>query len=255
MAIPKNIDEALLMLQADPPVLAKTKAGQVGNQKTKYADLVEVNRVVLTQLNALGVTWVCLPTLLPDSATGPGKFVLRYSLLHVASGTDKAGDWPLGAGEPQKMGSAVTYARRYALLAVTGIAAEDEDDDGDAASGRNYAQRGAQRTRQQAPVEPAADGGRTAQRGVQRSRGTGPALPGEDPAGPVGADQHRHMRALWNEQGMGGEENRDARLADVATILGLPNLNSSADLTRGQGDQVIAKLRERKAAATSDADQ
>ena len=63
MGDPKDIDEALLMLQADPPVLVKDKKGQVGNQKTKYADLVQVNAVVLSRLNALGVAWVCCPDL------------------------------------------------------------------------------------------------------------------------------------------------------------------------------------------------
>jgi hypothetical protein len=51
---PKSLDEALLMLQADLPTLVKDKDGQVGHQKTKYADLVQVNAVVLKRLNALG---------------------------------------------------------------------------------------------------------------------------------------------------------------------------------------------------------
>lgn len=38
--------------------------------------------------------------------------------------------------DPQGMGSAVTYARRYSLMALVGIVAEDEDDDGNAASGK-----------------------------------------------------------------------------------------------------------------------
>lgn len=36
--------------------------------------------------------------------------------------------------DPQAQGSAITYARRYALVAVLGVVA-DEDDDGEAASG------------------------------------------------------------------------------------------------------------------------
>jgi hypothetical protein len=36
---------------------------------------------------------------------------------------------------PQQMGSAITYARRYALMAVTGVFPSNEDDDGKAASG------------------------------------------------------------------------------------------------------------------------
>jgi hypothetical protein len=208
MAAIESLDDALLLLQADPPTLTKSKAGQVGNQKTKYADLVEVNKVVLARLNQLGVIWKCLPTMAGE------RFVLRYTLTHVPSGEFQTGDYPLNLSEPQKMGSAITYARRYALLAVTGIAAEDEDDDGDAASGRQYAQRGAQRPRQQRPADEPAEGGRTAQRGAQRPAGARPPLPGEDadPDGKVEQKQMRHMHALWNELGFGGEENRDNRL-------------------------------------------
>jgi hypothetical protein len=239
----ESLEDALLALQADPPVLTKSKAGQVGNQKTKYADLVEVNKVVLARLNQLGFIWKCLPTMAGE------RFVLRYTLAHVPSGEYLTGDYPLNLSEPQKMGSAITYARRYALLAVTGIAAEDEDDDGDAASGGRYAQRAAQRPRQQRPAEEPAEGGRTAQRAAQRPRGARPPLPGEaDPNDPVGQDQHRHMHALWRELGYDGEANRDTRLTITAKILGIDDrtLNSSANLTRSQADQVIAALRERK---------
>jgi len=233
-AEPKDIDQVLLVLQADPPTLTKNKDGQVGNQKTKYADLVQVNTQVLSRLNALGVVWVCTPTLLlPDY-----RFVLQYELKHVASGTSKAGMFPLKGENAMQQGSAITYARRYALLAVTGIAAEDEDDDGDAASGQRHAQR------QQRPA-PAAAGRQTAQRN-QRVTGAQPALPGEDPAGPVGQDQHRHMHALWRDLGYAGDENRDTRLGIVAKIVGQADLNSTADITRGQADTVIAALRERK---------
>lgn len=235
---PKSLDEALLILQADPPVLTKSKDGQVGNQKTKYADLVQVNKQVLARLNELGLVWKCTPDLIPDG-DHPMRFVLKYKLLHVASGEYEAGLFPLLGSTPQQNGSAITYARRYALLAVTGIAAEDEDDDGDAASGRRTAQR--QQPQERAEAAPA---GRTAQR---RPRpGPAPALPDEDPTAPVGTDQHRHMRALWRDLGFDGDENREQRLTITAKILGLPDLESSSDLTRADADRVIAALIERK---------
>jgi hypothetical protein len=233
----ESLDEALLALQADPPVLTKSKAGQVGNQKTKYADLVEVNKVVLARLNQLGVIWKCLPTMSGE------RFVLRYTLTHVPSGEFQTGDYPLNLSEPQKMGSAITYARRYALLAVTGIAAEDEDDDGDVASGRQYAQRATQ----QRAAQRQADTGATAQR-RQRPAAARTPLPGEDvdPDGPVGQEQHRHMRALWADLGVGGDDKRDFRLRKTAEWIGLESLESSAHLTRAQADIVIGRLRERK---------
>jgi len=54
------------------------------------------------------------------------------------------------------------------------------------------------------------------------------------------------MHALWRDLGYSGEENREIRLGITARILGLPELDSSAALTRGQADQVIAALRERQ---------
>lgn len=133
---PKNVNEALLRLQGMGITVKKRARGAVRADKVdRYADLKEVNTEVLTKLGELGVIWTCEPTLLPDTPQGAGRFVLRYELLHVASETARRGEYPLGAGKPQEMGSAITYARRYALLAVTGIAAEDDDDDGQGGTG------------------------------------------------------------------------------------------------------------------------
>ena len=58
---------------------------------------------------------------------------LHTMLLHT-SGQRLCSDYPLPAtARPQEMGSALTYARRYSLSALVGIAA-DEDDDATAAT-------------------------------------------------------------------------------------------------------------------------
>ena len=43
---------------------------------------------------------------------------------------------PLAKNDPQGVGSAITYGRRYGLAAIVGIVADD-DDDGNAASAKN----------------------------------------------------------------------------------------------------------------------
>jgi hypothetical protein len=233
MADPKNIDEAMLAFQADPPVLTKDKAAH----QSKYADLVQATEVILPKLNALGVIWKAWTEFLPD-----GRFVLQYQLKHVASDTAQPGIWPLKLSDnPQQMGSQVTYARRYALTVATGVAAEEEDDDGRAAAGQRYAQR----ANRQRATAPAVEEGQTAQR-AQRPRAARPPLPGENPDGPVDQKQHRHMHALWRELGFDGEENRDNRLSITAKLVGVPDLDSSAKLTRAQADRVIAALTERR---------
>ncbi|YCK35139.1 ERF family protein [Actinomadura sp. ATCC 39365] len=224
---PKSLDEALLMLQADPPVLEKNKQGQVGNQKTKYADLVQVNAVVLSRLNALGCVYTTKPTMRPDDP----KFVLRYSLKHVASGTEESGEYPLKLSEnPMQMGSAITYARRYVLLAITGIAAEDEDDDAQAYDGRT-AQR-AHRPRSSPP------GRGTPAPTAQRSR-TAPALPAETA---ITDAQQQKMGALMREHGI---TNRDSALALVNEVLQRTDDNqitSRTELTRAEASKVIDRL-------------
>jgi hypothetical protein len=62
--------------------------------------------------------------------------VLRTLLVH-SSGEWLGTDWPVGAYArltPQQLGSALTYARRYSLFPLVGIAGQDEDDDGERAS-------------------------------------------------------------------------------------------------------------------------
>lgn len=218
-----NISEVLLELQADPPVLVKDKKGQVGNQKTKYADLVQVNEQVLSRLNKLGVIYTCTPTLDDE-----GKFVLAYELEHVESKTSKTGRYPLKLSEnPMQMGSAITYARRYVLLAITGIAAEDEDDDGRAASGHRTAQR-AQQPQRPAPEQP------TAQRG---QRPAGPPLPGEHPDGITQAQQSLLHVLL----GQVGKAQREAGLGYISGVLDR-EITTTKELTKSDAKRVIDHL-------------
>jgi len=62
---------------------------------------------------------------------------LETTLLH-ASGEKMTSRYPLRPvkQDPQGFGSAITYAKRYALSAILGVVADD-DDDGNAASGVN----------------------------------------------------------------------------------------------------------------------
>ena len=61
-----------------------------------------------------------------------GTIILNTRIVHK-SGQWIESDYPVGGfGRPQEMGSAMTYARRYALFGLVGVAGED-DDDGNAA--------------------------------------------------------------------------------------------------------------------------
>lgn len=98
--------------------------------RNKYASLPAIIGAILPKLNenGIGVT--------QTTELRQGAFVLVTTLRHT-SGQWVAGEYLLPqVSRPQEMGSAITYAKRYALSAMVCIAA-DEDDDAEGASKEN----------------------------------------------------------------------------------------------------------------------
>jgi len=133
-AKPDNLASALARVQRNLPHIGKDRTAQVKSEKAnysyKYADLAAVATAILPLLGAEGLAFIARPTFDGD------RFVLAYSLVHGPSGEREDGVYPLPdplRSTPQQIGGAITYARRYCLSAVSGVAA-DEDDDGRAAS-------------------------------------------------------------------------------------------------------------------------
>lgn len=132
-----QLAKALAALQADLPRIVKDQTAKVETQKGpgfsySYADLTAVTEAIMPKLANHGLAFTAFPTLREDD-----KFVLRYTLLH-SSGEEKTGDYPLPiSGNAQAVGSAITYARRYCLCAVTGVSPDDDDDAAAAVSQRD----------------------------------------------------------------------------------------------------------------------
>lgn len=61
----------------------------------------------------------------------------------------------------------------------------------------------------------------------------------------VTPEQHRHMRALWRELGLAGDDSRGERLEITSGVLGRA-VATSTDLTSREADRVIAALRHRR---------
>lgn len=96
--------------------------------KSNYADLASVWAACREALTSNGLCVVQMPGPCAD-----GRMELTTTLLH-SSGQFLSSTLsiPLAKADAQAYGSAVTYARRYALAAVVGVS--PEDDDGNAAS-------------------------------------------------------------------------------------------------------------------------
>lgn len=119
-----GLAEALAAFQAEIPSVVKGKTGDAGSYKYQYADLSDVTEKVLPLLGKHGLSFSAKPT-----HNERGAFVLAYTLRHVGGESD-SGEYPLPNGNAQQIGSAITYARRYVLCAVTGVAPGGDDDDG-----------------------------------------------------------------------------------------------------------------------------
>lgn len=100
------------------------------HRNSRYADLAGVRDAVFPVLSRNGLAVLQLPCELDSEAA------LTTLLLHGSSGEWVETTIRLRPAkpDPQSVGSALTYARRYALMAVAGVAAAGEDDDGDAGS-------------------------------------------------------------------------------------------------------------------------
>jgi hypothetical protein len=89
--------------------------------KSNYADLASVLDAIREPLAANGLSFTQM------MGFSEGNFILRTMLLH-SSGQYIATEYPLPAsGRAQEMGAAQTYARRYSLAALVGVAQDDDD--------------------------------------------------------------------------------------------------------------------------------
>lgn len=126
----KELATALVKVQSQIHPASKNATNP--HFKSKFADLNSIwdsCRDVLTQ-NGLAV-------IQGNSVGLDNTVIVETVLVHVS------GEWiqselclPLAKQDPQGVGSAITYGRRYGLAAIVGIVA-DADDDGNAASKSN----------------------------------------------------------------------------------------------------------------------
>ena len=235
--VPGSLAEALITLQASLPRIRKDDEAQVGTRVYSYAKLSTITDAVLPRLAELGLYWVCQPTMDGE------RFVLRYELRH-RSGQSIDGDYPLPSGNPQTMGGAITYARRYALCAVLGLAPAEDDDDAAAATAEA---RDRQNQRTRAIANESVHSPPPHPRPAERLRGplpddefTTPAVT-EDTPGTSNNGQHQTIGMLLTRIGI---TDRPARLHAVTSRLKLDReISTSKDLSYREAANLILELR------------
>jgi ERF superfamily len=124
------------LINPEKSLTAKIRAGRPGERERsfRYAPLSSGLDIVRKTLGQHEIA--TLQTTAIDQAAGMVN--LTTTLAH-ASGEWIASDWPVcpiaETANPQRMGAALTYARRYALFTLVGIAGEDDLDAPDLCDG------------------------------------------------------------------------------------------------------------------------
>src|SRR5216117_2102940 len=117
------------LVNAEKSLTASIRGGRPGEgeRSFRYAPLASGLDIVRKTLGQHEIATVQTTAI----GLAAGMVNLTTMLAH-ASGEWIASDWPICAvGEtanPQRMGAALTYARRYALFTLVGIAGEDDLD-------------------------------------------------------------------------------------------------------------------------------
>jgi len=120
----EQVSAALVAACAELGDVPKKHKASVGSYSYDYADLADTLSVVRPVLAKHGLAVLQPVTTEPEH----DLVVVATVILHSSGEQLELGrlGLPLGQGA-QATGSAITYARRYALLAALGLAAEDDD--------------------------------------------------------------------------------------------------------------------------------
>jgi hypothetical protein len=200
----EKLDAALAKAQGQ--IKAALKDANNPFFKSKYADLSSVWAACQGPLTENGISisqWPC------HSEDGR---------LHIVTRLAHAGEWmranfsvPVKDQTAQGFGSAVTYARRYALAAAVGVVA-DEDDDGNAASGKSdgNARKPAARSQSVPTTAPAAPSG------TAPSSGASPETDEQKISRWSGAIRACH--ALTELKAVGSRISNDRQLSDAVRM-------------------------------------
>lgn len=124
-SIPKTMDEAMLEFQKLK--VAAVKDGVNPHFKSNYSTLEEVIEAA-SQANEFGLYFTQPLDLivLGDQIIQ----VVQTTIVHAPTGETRVSPCPVRSkdpSDPQKMGSGITYAKRYGLQAAFGLPSKDDD--------------------------------------------------------------------------------------------------------------------------------
>ena len=230
----KNIYTALLASQKAMGPLLKNATNP--HFRNKYADLSQLIETVSEPLQANGIAWFQ-----PIETWTDGVATVNTVLVHADSGTQIESKVPIVSKDPnnpQAMGAAITYARRYGLMAMCGLA--PEDDDGNAAAApRNANGNG------NVPRNTPQTFTRATESDVSSSQDSGhPRYDGDEARASNRMATDKQLKMIYAVSRSIGYDNDDMK----AILSNEYNVESSKDLTMTQATKLIDWLKAKEAA-------
>jgi len=127
----KEYHVAMTAFKANPPKIKKDKSVAYGTTKYNHASLANVTESINAELSkhGLSASWTTHQN---------GAISVTCKITHVKGHSEEttltaAADTSGAKNAIQAIGSAISYLQRYSLLALTGLATSEMDDDGNAA--------------------------------------------------------------------------------------------------------------------------
>jgi len=121
----QQMAKALIAFQQEVPEIHFNAQVKYGQTNFKYADLAQMLKILRPLLNKHGFAL----SQLVDTRLGAEPYgVVKTILLHESGEAVTSDTFYNITGKPQDQGSGITYARRYALAAICGVSAEEDDD-------------------------------------------------------------------------------------------------------------------------------
>lgn len=125
----KAYHEAMTAFKANPPEIEKDKKVSYGNTKYNHASLSNVTAKINSELSKYGLSasWTTAQNDKGVTVTCKISHILGHSEeTSLTAGLDKSG----AKNDIQALGSTISYLERYTILALTGLATSEMDDDG-----------------------------------------------------------------------------------------------------------------------------
>ncbi len=212
-----------------------------GEQAFRYASLASGLDIVRKCLGQHEIATV--QTTAIDPARGQ---IQLTTLLAHASGEWISSDWPVcptsETAAPHRMGAALTYARRYALFALVGIAGEDDLDAPDLLVEPSPT------AEAPAPPDPNQTPRKPSNGSVHKPRQPKPVLPAQPSAAlrdqllaEIASLNHSDDLALWAHRRLPAKNTLtadDARAVEAAYQLNHDEVHSAAE---GQADEIVRR--------------